>query len=600
MTTSPKRRLFWQLYPAYVAICLLSLAAASWYASTALRGFFLDQTRSDLTVRGQLIAQQVERYLQPPIPALIDQLCKTTGRRTSTRITVILPDGRVVGDSIENPNNMENHGKRPEVLQAMQAGVGSASRYSSTLRVDMLYVAVPAKRGERTAAIVRTSFSLASIDARLKRIQSRIALAGLVIALVTALVCLVAAHRISRPIEEMRATAERFARGDLSGRLPPSTTEEISALADTLNRMAKALAEKLETIEGQRAELETVFASMREGIMAVDAKERIIKINQAAAEFCGLEADKVEGRLVQEVVRNPDLHRLVQRALAVGPQAEKEIVLGASNERVLRVHCTPLGRGDSAPLGTLVMLYDVTRLRRLEIMRRDFVANVSHEIKTPLTAVKGYVETLRQDGFDDPDQTHRFLAIVSKHVDRLNAIVDDLLNLSRIEQASDAGTLNFQVVRLAEVLKAAIQACRLHAAKAIAITLDCDESLHARIDAVLFEQAAVNLIDNAVKFSPAKSTVTVSVRQRQTDIQITFHDQGIGIAKAHTDRIFERFYRVDTSRSRSLGGTGLGLAIVKHIVTAHGGQVAVESTPGQGSTFSISLPLSADRETAAR
>ena len=587
------KKLFWQLYPTYLLISVISVISVSWYASSSLRNFFLDQTQIDLKVRGQLLEEQIGTYLSPLDARSIDTVCKDIGRLTSTRITVILPNGEVVGDTDEDPQNMDNHRSRPEVLQALKNGLGSSIRYSRTLHQNMMYVAIPLKRDNAVTAVMRTSLSLSAIDETLKRVSIRIAWGGFIMVLFAALFSYLASRYIGRPIEDIRKGAARFASGDLKYRLPTTATDELSSLSVSLNDMAAQLEEKMKTFVRQRNELEAVLASMVEGVLAVDREERILSVNRAAAHMFESQPKELEGRLIQEAIRNRELQEFVKRAITGESRIENDIAFYKSNERVINAYCSPLRDATGVLVGTLVVLNDVTKLRRLENIRRDFVANVSHEIKTPLTAIKGFVETLQLGAVDNPEESKRFLGIIAKHVDRLNSIVDDLLCLSRIEAESEKEELKLEETPVRKVLQTAIQVCQSKAdQKNISVELACEQKeVTARIDPPLFEQAAVNLIDNAIKYSSDGSTVTVSCgKTEDSEVVIHFKDHGIGIPKQHLDRLFERFYRVDKARSRSLGGTGLGLAIVKHIVQAHGGRIIVESTPGAGSTFSIFVP----------
>jgi two-component system phosphate regulon sensor histidine kinase PhoR len=329
-----------------------------------------------------------------------------------------------------------------------------------------------------------------------------------------------------------------------------------------------------------------------EGVMAVDRKERLITLNQAGGRLLGVDPEAAKARPLPEVVRNPDLQNFVTRSLASTRQVDGEIIIRDNNlDRLLQVRGTTLRDLQGKAFGALIVLNDVTRLRRLEQARRDFVANVSHELKTPITSIKGFVETLLDGAMQEPDNALSFLEIIAKHADRLNEIIDDLLSLSRIEQDSEQGKITLASGRIKEVLHNAIQVCRERAAaKDIDIALDCPDDLTGEMNAPLLEQAVVNLIDNAVKYSPAARPVQVEARAELGEILILVRDQGPGIAPEHLPRLFERFYRVDAGRSRKVGGTGLGLAIVKHIAQAHEGYVTLQSAPGKGSTFFIHLP----------
>jgi two-component system phosphate regulon sensor histidine kinase PhoR len=575
-----RKRLLWRLFPSYLLITLISLLAVSWYASGAMRQFFLDQTATDLKARATLLEKQISGLLSPLNAAAIDSICKEAGRLSATRITVILPDGTVIGDSRETPHLMDNHANRPEIAAALDGRAGQSMRFSNTLMQRMLYVAVPIKDQQRVLAVLRTSLPATAVETEIRSIQLKIALGGCIIALLAAGISWVVSRRISQPIEQMKKSAEHFANGDLSHRLTPPQTEEMGGLADAMNQMAAQLKDRIETIVRQRNQLQTVLASMLEGVIAIDTEERIVSINQTAARLFENEPAGCQGKSIQEIIRSPALQQFIRAALSNKNPTEEDITVFQKEERVIDVKGSPILDANRHQIGTLVVFHDVTQLRRLENMRRDFVANVSHEIKTPLTAIKGFVETLQQGNVEKQQEKERFLGIIQKHVDRLDAIIEDLLALSRIEQENEKKEIKFESVKIVDVFQAAIQLCMPKAEKqSIRIDIDCEKDITAIFDPTLIEQAVVNLLDNAIKFSEPQSTIHVSVQ-----------DHGIGIAQKHLPRLFERFYRVDKARSRSMGGTGLGLAIVKHIAQAHGGHVAVESKLGEGSRFSIHLP----------
>ena len=432
-----------------------------------------------------------------------------------------------------------------------------------------------------------------SIDVAIRNTQVKIALGGLIIALFAAVLSLIVSRRISRPIEEIKKGAECFARGDFECRLPVSNSEEIAGLSEAMKKMALQLDERINTIIRQRNEIEAVLSSMVEGVIAVDMEERVISMNHAAAHMFGCDPSKAQGRSVQEVIRNTVLQQFVTSALSSKEPVEKDIILSFDGDRFLSGHGTLLHDAQGKQIGALIVLNDVTRIRKLEKIRRDFVANVSHEIKTPITAIKGFVETLRDGAVKNLEDAERFLSIIEKHVDRLEAIIEDLLTLSRIEREAEREDVVLAEGRVKDVLETAIQICEVSAVtKKISIELSCGEDIVAKFDPPLLEQAFVNLLDNAIKYSDEGSLIQVEVTQTDHESIVRVRDQGCGIEKKHLPRLFERFYRVDKARSRQLGGTGLGLAIVKHIAQAHGGYVAVESLPGEGSMFSLHLPRS--------
>jgi two-component system phosphate regulon sensor histidine kinase PhoR len=585
------KKLIWQIFPAFLLITLLSLLAVSWYASNSLQHFFLDQTAADLKIRALLVEKQIAAHLIPLDAAEVDAICKEFGKQSATRITVILPSGQVIGDSRETPRQMDNHADRPEIVMALKGKPGQSIRYSNTLRQQMIYVAVPLQRNQSTLGVIRTSVPITSIKGELRSIQTKIALGGLLIAVLAAWISLLISRRIIRPIEEMKNGTDRFANGDLTHRLATPASEELASLAEALNQMAAQLDRRIKTIVSQRNELETVLASMLEGVVAIDNEERIININAAAAGFFDCNPEECPGRNLQEVIRNSALQLFVRKSISSKVPKEDDISLYHNGEKTLHLQSSPLLDANKEHIGTLVVFDDVTHLRRLEDMRRDFVANVSHEIKTPLTAIKGFVETLRLGDVDKPEESERFLGIIQKHVDRLSFIVEDLLSLSRIEQEDERKAIQIEKGKILDVFKSAIQICRSKAEeKKIDIHPICEAQLTSWFDSSLLEQAVVNLLDNAIKYSEPNSTIHLKANLKDAEVKIIVKDRGIGIAKKHLPRLFERFYRVDKARSRNLGGTGLGLAIVKHIAQAHGGNVTVESTLGEGSVFTIHLP----------
>jgi two-component system phosphate regulon sensor histidine kinase PhoR len=586
-----KKRLLWQLYPSFLLITIISLGAVTWYASRSLRHFFLEQTASDLKTRALLFENQIQKFLDPLNEKTIDLLCKDIGKRASTRVTVMLPSGVVIGDSEENPSIMDTHVDRPEFLQALHGSFGMSIRYSHTLHKDMMYVGIPVKENNQIIAVVRTSIPLAAIDSIIRNIQKKVVFGGLIIAVFAAILCLWLSRRITRPIERIKNWAESIARGDFQLRPPTDESEEIGGLSEAMHQMASQLRDRIETIMRQRNEIEAMLSSMIEGVIAVDLEERIISMNHAASKMFSFDIAAAQGLSIQEVVGNTVVHDFVKRSLSSQEPVEKDIVIYLDGERIINAHGTSLRDANGNRIGALIVLSDVTRLWRLENIRREFVANVSHEIKTPITAIKGFVETLRNGSVKDNNDSERFLEIIERHVDRLESIIEDLLSLSKIERGVEREEIALQEACIRDVLLTAIQVCEVKSVlKKNKVELSCNEELKAKINPALLEQAIVNLLDNAIKYSSEGGSVLVKALQTEGEITISVRDQGCGIEKKHVSRIFERFYRADKSRSRQMGGTGLGLAIVKHIAQAHKGKVSVGSTPGKGSTFSIHFP----------
>ena len=590
-----RRRLLHKLFLSYLWITIVAVIFGGLYGARMMRQFYLDQTEVDLEARTRLCSKQILALLAENKMDQIDALCKELGNSAgiNTRITVILPDGKVVGDTAEDPRHMDNHKDRPEIREAVDSerSLGSSMRYSNTTKEDRMYVAVALRQNGPPAAVVRTSIPLTAIQKTIAGLYQRIVLAGLLATGVIAAVSLWISRGISRPLEEMKAGAQRFARGELNHRLADSDSEEIAALSAAMNEMASQLDDRIRAVTRQQNELKAMLVSMDEGVLAVDPKGEIISLNQAFADLLHAEVNELKGRIIHEVIRKPDLLGFVELTLSSTTLVEKTIELHDTEDTQLRARGTALLDAHRQKIGALVVLHDITRLLRLEGVRRDFVANVSHELGTPITAIKGFVESLLDGALEDRENATRFLEIVLKQVDRLEAMADDLLTLSRLESESEQQAVELEPNSVRNVLEAAVQTCETIAAEhRVRIELACSEDLVTDIDALLLERAVVNLIDNAVQYSDPDTVVQVAAQRKDGQIVIRVKDEGCGIAANHLSRLFERFYRVDKARSRERGGTGLGLAIVKHIAVLHHGSVEVASTVGVGSTFSIHLP----------
>jgi len=590
----PRKRLIWQIYPPFLVIILIALVTLTWFFSRTLDDFYREEKRRGLEAQGQLVVNQARDALVSGNISALESLSLALGKQSGTRLTIILPDGRVVGDSEEDPAKMDNHASRPEIRVALEGRSGAATRYSTTLQQEMMYVALPVRSNDQIIGCVRTALPIASVDKALETVLFHVINSGILIALIAALISLWVSRRISRPLVEMKRGAERFAGGELDRRLPVYKGEEMGGLAEAMNQMAAQLNDRLQTVVSQRNEQEAVLASMIEGVLAVDPQERILRINKAAATLLGTNPELAVGRSLQEVVRKPELQRFITESLQSRTSIEAEMtLLYQGEERFLQTHGTPLRGSDGQTIGALIVIHDVTRLRRLENLRRDFVANVSHELRTPITAIKGAVETLLAGANENPEDCQRFLEIANRQSDRLNAIIEDLLSLSRLERDAESDEVGRTHEQLLPILESALQSCSSIAkSREVDVNLFCSEEIVANVNSALLEQAVINLVDNAIKYSESRNFVTVESWQEGKYVMIKVQDRGQGISKEHLPRLFERFYRVDAARSRAVGGTGLGLAIVKHIVQAHDGEVTVHSTPGKGSVFTISLPVS--------
>ena len=574
-------------------VTLLSLTAITFYASKSLRQFYLDQTKNSLFARACFFAPKATSMIEEHKYKEINLLAKKLGTQTKSRVTVILPSGQVVADSNEDPALMENHADRPELKTALTNDYGSSIRYSSTLDYNMMYVAIELQSNGNVIGFLRTSVSVKAIKRTLTDIFFKLIFFGLIIAVLSALICWIASKRITKPIENIRKGAEKFAQGNFCHRIIPSNIAELKNLSISLNNMAEQLDNRIKTIIEHRKEIDTILSSMVEGILVVRTNERIITINASAAAVINVNPDEVKNKLVQEIIRNTQIQGFVKDALRTEKSLEQKVVLTNEKKIILRGYANSLYDSENKKIGVLIVLKDITKLYMLENHRREFVTNVSHEIKTPLTLIKGFVETLKDGGLKNHNHrdAKRFLNIIEKQANRLNTLVDDLLMLSKIENDAEKKFISRSAGNIAEVLKSAISLCGIKAKKKnIKLFLKTDENISCSINSLLLEQVFVNLIDNAVKYSPQGSIVNIQTTVNEFEILIHIKDQGCGIENEHIPRLFERFYRVDKARSREEGGTGLGLSIVKFIMSAHNGHVTVQSKPAKGSVFTVHLP----------
>ncbi len=590
-----KQKLIWQIFPLFLVIIIVSLSLEAWYFNRHSRQFFLENTEKELIVRAQLIEFKIAEILseKPVQRQKINDLCKGIGESIQTRVTVIDPSGVVIADSLARTSTMENHKNRPEIQTALTGKKGVAVRYSSTLDQNMMYIALPVEENNGIVAVIRTALPLTAIEKNIRSTRNKVFGFLIFTVIAAAGVSWYVTRKIIHPLEEIKKGAQAFARGDLSNRLAVPDTEELSELARSMNQMAENLANRIQEALNRRRELEAVHCSMQEGVIAIDNQEKIITINEAAARVFNFPASALKNKNVLEMARNYELQNFIHTALSTHEPVEDDILIHQNKDLILNIHSSALWDSRDHRMGTLIIFHDITRIRRLEKMHKDFAANVSHELKTPLTTIKGFIETLQEMPDSPSDDRSGFLKILEKNVNRMIELVNDLLSLSRLERLEGTG-VRFAENQLSVLIQGAVTACEpLAEKKQIQIQTTCPEDLTVRVDPVLMEQAIVNLVENAVKYSAKSAQVEIFARGNGRDIEIDVKDAGTGIAKEHLPKIFNRFYRVDRGRSRLEGGTGLGLAIVKHIIQYHNGQITVSSVKGKGTTVHIRLPSQA-------
>ena len=577
----------------YVLLIVAAFAALGLYVLAKVEGDLRRNIEDDLASQ----AQMVENLVQPLVaegaaPAAFDRLAKHLAGGTDTRITIIAPNGAVLGDSEADPATMDNHLNRPEVQEAISSGQGKSDRRSTTLDTNFTYVATRVTVDGSLAGIVRVARPTAAVDASLSDITRSVLIAVVATAAVAAVLGLGIGSTVMRPLGRLAEAARAIARGRLSERVSPRPSGEVGKLADAFNQMAQSLEELVAVASQERNRLMAALNSSIDAVMAVDAQGQVA--------FANVAAERLFLRSQEELVGNPFVwvmpnDRVIEALRSSREGGRREaFLIERPNRQYLQVISTPIvGGGDWA---ALVVFHDLSDVRRVEQVRRDFIANVSHELRTPLASIKSVIETLESGALDDQGTAREFLSRADDEVDRLVQIVEELLELSRME--SGQAPLARKPVQMGHVLAQAVERLRPQAEKrGLSLTLEVASDVPPVIgDGERLERVALNLIHNALKFTPAGGSIHVSASLTGRSVTVKVSDTGVGIDPEDLPRIFERFYKADRARAQAgagpggSGGTGLGLAVVKHTVEAHGGTVSVESEPGRGSTFSFSLP----------
>ena len=595
-----RRRIALKLTLTLVGFTAIAGLAAALYLNHALEAYAVESLEARLVALERVLHDEARDLLRGPAPEAVRQaFAQRAARATGARVTLIRPDGRVVAESDARPGGlagMESHADRPEVRAALAGRVGRDLRISSTLETSLLYVASPARDGDRIVGVMRLALPLTEVTASHENVH-RVMLVGGLLALAVALgIGLFVSGRVTRPVVEMQSIARQLSEGNFAVRAPVHSPDEIGTLGRSLNVLAARLREKIQDLAQEQAKVTAILDGMVEGVIAVDGHDHILLMNERARAMFNLGSGRLERKPFLEVIRNADLHDVFREGRAAGIEVagdgaavRRELRLSTPVERILQVHAVPLRLGPGET-GVAMVLHDITALRQLEQVRTEFVANVSHELRTPLTAIQGYLETLLGGAMDDPAHARRFLEVVFRHTERLGRLLNDLTDLSNIE----LGRVSLQrgPVALGEVVDGTLDIIR---AKADAGGVRLEARLPAELPAVQADrdrlaQILINLVDNAVKYTPRGGQVAVEAAAGEGLVEVAVVDTGVGIPPADLPRITERFYRVDRARSRELGGTGLGLAIVKHLVAAHGGTLVIESRPGEGTRVRVTLP----------
>ncbi len=577
----------WRVAITYVGLLIFAMGGLGWFLSNYFYQSYLETVRSQLFSEARLLANQATPLLQenPPYTQLT-RLATSEASQLNERVTLILPDGKVIYDSVADPAQMENHLNRPEVQKALQGQADSEIRQSDTLKIRELYAATPILSGSQVIGISRLAVSLQQIDDRMAVIRQTILAAVSAAIILAILLALALSSYTTYPLRQLTKYVVRLGRGEKALSIFGTRNDEIGQLEQAFTEMSSQLKTQIDELQKERGTLTAVLANMTDGILIVDQPGNVQLINLAAQRMFKVNETEALGHSLIEVVRNHQVAGLWRKSQATGEQ--QTTILETSPDRLLvQGIATPLQQ--SLPGSSLLVFQDLTRMRRLEMVRRDFVSNVSHELRTPLASLKALTETLMEGALEDPPAARRFLTRMEGEIDNLTQMVQELLELSRIE--SGKVPLERRSITPLELLTPAVERMQLQAERAgLDIALECQADLPpVSADPTRIEQVLVNLLHNAIKFTPPGGKITVSAYHEGASVIIFVKDTGVGISPDALPRIFERFYKAD--RARSGGGTGLGLSIARHLVEAHGGRIWAESMVSQGSTFYFSIPL---------
>ncbi|MDY6861435.1 MAG: ATP-binding protein [Thermodesulfobacteriota bacterium] len=575
-------------------IVAITLFGIYLYINKSLKEHNYLRTKANLIKKTSLAKTLIEKnYSENKSRKELDEIADKIGTDLDLRVTIIDVDGTVLGDSELDDKRLfeiENHLYRQEVQMAIQSGIGESKRFSTTIKKDMLYIASTYGKG-KTQGIIRLAMPLFEIELISNRLKKVLWISVFIAFIMAIIISFLASIFISKPIREVSKISRDFARGDFEKRVAVTSDDEIGDLAVAFNYMAEQIKVRIQEVMISRSRLEAVLLSMFEGVMVVDMDGTILLMNHALKNFLQIKKEAV-GKKLLEVVRNIEIHQIVDKTLQrkQGVQTH-EISLLLPEEKIALIHATQVSR-EGKPEGVVLVFHDITELRRFERMRQDFVANVSHELRTPVTSIKGYAETLIEGALEDKENAHDFLKIIFSDANRLAKLIDDLLDLSKIE--SGKLKINLRPFTLKPLIEGVVSDLNSQLQdRSIKVNIDIPENLSGVSgDETAIAQVLFNLIENAIKYNNDGGRITISGEDKGEFVEVSISDTGIGIPQDDLPRIFERFYRVDKSRDRELGGTGLGLSIVKHIVQAHNGEVFARSDPGKGSTFYFTIPKS--------
>jgi two-component system phosphate regulon sensor histidine kinase PhoR len=596
-----RSRFFWQIYIGFVGLILVTIVIAGVLLAQQVEDDTLAEARETLRRNALFLKEVAVPHLKNIDALSIEGRVQEVGRQLGVRLTVIDADGRVVADSLRDVKEGSDLANRPEVLAAREHGVGTSARYSDLIDGEMMYHALVVEEDGVVLGFARTALPRAVLEEQMSSLRSR-AITGVVIAGFVALVfTFFFTRRVTHPLLSLSSVVQSIARGDYKDRVDSSARDEVGELSRSFDVMAEQLRTRIDSISQEENKVVTILAHMVEGVVAVDRQGRILHINESAARILRVRQEAHEGRHLYEVTCVQDVGELLRETLRDGRERREEVrVIQNTGQRVIEAHCSPLRDGAGGLVGGVLVLHDITDLRRLEMVRRDFVANVSHELKTPVTAIRGLVETMLDTDDMDPGTRTRFLEKVENQSQRMSNLVSDLLTLSRVESRRGIHLDRERFDLRERVLDSERRALVVADEKGIRLESDITtDPIDVFGDEEGLQKIVDNLLDNAIKYTPQGGSVLLQVAVEGSVASILVEDSGIGIDEEDQERIFERFYRVDKARSRELGGTGLGLSIVKHLVAAMGGTIRLDSKLGEGSRFRVEFAVAAEESSNA-
>lgn len=585
------KKLWLRISLTFLILLFFVLLAMGFFIADMMKKTYMDMTRQQLLQDANLVSKVIDVSNVTNDNPSLQKSVERFYAKNQPRITIINTSGKVLADSEDDPSKMENHSNRPEFKNVVEQHkkMGESVRYSHTLGFNMMYMAIPIQQNHKIIGVIRAAYTLGKIEQAIVKLWISLGLAMGVTLILSSIIGIKLAKGISRPIEDIIHVARKLSENDYSSRVRLKTSGEIRELSHAINVLAISLQKQMNVIRENQQRLTGVLTNMVSGVMLIHPNGRIALVNPAMEQIIGAKASDLTGKLHIEAGKSFGLSQLIERSLKLGIKIHEEVSIYFPKERILDAHFAPLLGVDGDINGVITVLHDITDIRRLEKMRSEFVANVSHELKTPVTSVKGFAETLLDGAMYDEKLCRSFLQIIYDESDRLHRLIADILHLSKIEQHQLP--LHPEIINIVDVINETVETLQEEVSKKdIDIKLPDTKELYMEAEKDRIRQIILNLVANAITYTPEHGMIEINVEEKASDVKLIVKDTGIGIAEKDLPRIFERFYRVDKARSRNSGGTGLGLAIVKHLVESHRGVIEVESQEGKGTQFTITLP----------